>query len=88
MVFQPVQLTKQYMINVVLEDSAHYMLFACNFYAHKPTTVVGVIPTLYCVLQSTAFLLTMLQVGYTRFVCTSLFFSFFLTTFGTLRKYF
>ncbi|KAL5251386.1 hypothetical protein ACHWQZ_G016928 [Mnemiopsis leidyi] len=57
----PIQFTKQYMINVVLEDSAHYMLFACNFYAHKPTTVIGVIPTLYCLLQSTAFLLAMLQ---------------------------
>ncbi|XP_063686835.1 transmembrane protein 33-like [Bolinopsis microptera] len=57
----PVQFTKQYMISVVLEDSAHYMLFACNFYAHKTTTVIGVIPTLYCLLQATAFLLAMLQ---------------------------
>lgn len=57
----PVQLTKQYCINVVLEDSAHYMLFACNFYSHKPTTVIAFIPALYCALQASAFLGVLLQ---------------------------
>lgn len=57
----PVQLSKQYMISVVLEDSAHYVLFACNFYAHKHTTIIGFIPTLYCSLQAGAFLLALLQ---------------------------
>ena len=56
----PVQFTKEYMISVVLEDSAHYMLYSCNFYAHKPTTIIAFIPTLYCALQASAFATTML----------------------------
>ena len=27
---------KQYMMSTVLEDSAHYVLFAFNFYGYKP----------------------------------------------------
>jgi len=57
----PVQFTKQYCINVVLEDSAHYMLFACNFYSHRPTTIIAFIPTLYCALQGSAFMNNLLQ---------------------------
>lgn len=56
----PVQFSKEYMINVVLEDSAHYMLYACNFYTHKPTTIIASIPTLYCALQASAFAGSML----------------------------
>merc|ERR1719265_73030 len=57
----PIQFTKEYMINVVLEDSAHYLLYSCNFYAHKPTTIIAFVPVLYCILQSSAFAGSMLQ---------------------------
>lgn len=56
----PVQFSKEYMINVVLEDSAHYMLYSCNFYTHKPTTIIAFIPTLYCGLQGGAFATSLL----------------------------
>ena len=54
---------KQYMMSTVLEDSAHYVLFAFNFYGYKPTTIVGMVPTLYCVMQGSSFIINMLQVG-------------------------
>ena len=53
---------KQYMMSTVLEDSAHYVLFAFNFYGYKPTTIVGMVPTLYCIMQGSSFIINMLQV--------------------------
>lgn len=56
----PIQLTKMYFINVVLEDSAHYFLYSCNFYSHTATSLVAIVPTLYCTVQSSVYLLNLL----------------------------
>jgi len=56
----PIQLTKMYFINVVLEDSAHYFLYSCNFYSHTSTTLIAIVPTLYCIVQSSVYLFNLI----------------------------
>lgn len=57
----PVQFSKEYLLNVVLEDSAHFFLYSANFASHKPTTIIAVVPTVYCLLQSSVFLNNILK---------------------------
>ena len=57
----PFQLSRQFFELVLLEDSAHYLIYSMIFFSNKPMTMVLLPVFLFALLHGSSFLLQVLQ---------------------------
>ena len=57
----PFQLSREYFALVLLEDSAHYLIYSMVFISNKPMTMVLLPVFLFALLHGSSFLLSVLQ---------------------------